>query len=450
MTSTRIKTAIKFIIGVILLLLISTLLFSLFTIKQVKQNLKIQVDTRTTIIALKDNFTYMLNAETGQRGYIITSDTNYLHQYHNALEKIGTSRSELRALMKNKPASLKNLDTLEKRIDLKLARLAKIILLKEKGDEKTIDEMLTAPEGKYLMDNIRSFNQYMQDEEERQFEERRIATNQSIESARYVFLIEGFFSLVITIFLAIVIIMELNRRTRTEQRIIRYNRELERKNKEIEQFAYIASHDLQEPLRSITNFSNLLIDKLQAEGNKETKEYARYITGSAKRMSDLIFDLLEYSRIGKDLNRSTIDCNELVKEILVDMAATIKETGAEIHVGKLPVVNGYIYLKSLFQNLMSNAIKFVDPDKHPIVTISATDLGKEYLFTVTDNGIGIEEIYYERIFIIFQRLHNRTEFPGTGIGLSQCKKIVELHGGRIWVESTPGTGSTFNFTIPKG
>ena len=242
---------------------------------------------------------------------------------------------------------------------------------------------------------------------------------------------------------------DVSEQKKAENKIVAYSKELERKNKEIEQFAYIASHDLQEPLRSISNFSTLLTQKLEAQPDNKAHEYLTYINGGAKRMSTLIFDLLEYSRIGKDTSKVQIDCNKMVHDIITGMSASIKECEAEIHVAKLPVLSGFIYLESVFQNLISNAIKFRKAEIHPIITISAIDKGKEFLFEIKDNGIGIEKEYYEKIFIIFQRLHTRREYEGTGIGLSQCKKIIELHGGAIWLESELGKGSTFKFTIPK-
>ena len=166
-------------------------------------------------------------------------------------------------------------------------------------------------------------------------------------------------------------------------------------------------------------------------------------------MSRLIFDLLEYTRIGKETSKIPINCNGLIGEVLLDLSASIKESGALIHSENLPVVNGYAYLKLLFQNLLSNAIKFRKARTTPIINISAVDKGEEFVFSIKDNGIGIEKIYHERIFLIFQRLYTRTEYEGTGIGLAQCKKIVDMHGGEIWIESEPGKGSTFNFTIPK-
>ncbi len=241
---------------------------------------------------------------------------------------------------------------------------------------------------------------------------------------------------------------DVTERKKAEQKLYEYNIELERKNKEIEQFAYAASHDLQEPLKSISNFSKLLAEKLENHPDKEINEYMSLVSGGANRMSNLIFDLLEYSRIGKDISKSATDCDKLVHEILTDLTAIIEESDAKIKIEKLPVIK-CSDLKSVFQNLIINAIKFKKKGIPPVVNISATDTGKEFLFTIRDNGIGIKKEYCDRIFIIFQRLHLRTEYAGTGIGLSLTKKIIEMHGGKIWVESEFGEGSTFIFTIPK-
>jgi light-regulated signal transduction histidine kinase (bacteriophytochrome) len=174
----------------------------------------------------------------------------------------------------------------------------------------------------------------------------------------------------------------------------------------------------------------------------------RLIIGGATRMSNRIFDLLNYSRIGKDMIKAKTDCNISLQEVLTDLSALIEESGAEISIEKLPVIVCGD-LKFVFQNLIINAIKFKSEGMAPVINISASERGKEFLFKIKDNGIGIEKEYYDRIFIIFQRLHTRTEYEGTGIGLSLCRKIIELHGGNIWVESELGKGSTFYFTIPK-
>ena len=166
-------------------------------------------------------------------------------------------------------------------------------------------------------------------------------------------------------------------------------------------------------------------------------------------MQALIKDLLDYSLIGHDKKMEALDLNTVLKDVIGDLDSSIKESNAKIIAGKLPVINGYREMSSLFQNLISNAIKYRKADTPLVIKINAEEKETEWVFSFQDNGIGIEKEYQERIFIIFQKLHNREEYAGTGIGLSQCKKIVELHGGRIWVESDFGKGSTFYFTINK-
>jgi light-regulated signal transduction histidine kinase (bacteriophytochrome) len=167
-------------------------------------------------------------------------------------------------------------------------------------------------------------------------------------------------------------------------------------------------------------------------------------------MKVLIKDLLDYSRIGRKLELIEVDCNKMLKEVLADLGTAINETNAEINAEHLPVVNGYpTEIKQLFQNLVINAIKFRQKGIAPKINITAVKSGGGWQFAFEDNGIGIEEKHKERIFIIFQRLHNRNEYEGSGIGLAHCKKIVELHGGKIWIGSTPGNGSIFYFTIPS-
>ena len=235
---------------------------------------------------------------------------------------------------------------------------------------------------------------------------------------------------------------------RTNQ-LERINNELEFHTREIEQFTYIASHDLQEPLRTLTNFAQLIQEdyagKLDDDGNK----YIDFIYSSAGRMRELVKGLLEYSLLGKERVMTMVDCNKIIGEVISDMADTIQSSKAEITVQELPLLNGYeTELRLLFQNLIKNAIKFHKKEIHPEIKISAERRQDEWIFTMKDNGIGIEENDREKIFIIFRRLHNRSEYEGTGIGLAHCKKIAELHGGKIWVESTPGDGSNFIFTIP--
>lgn len=228
-------------------------------------------------------------------------------------------------------------------------------------------------------------------------------------------------------------------------------KKLKESNVELEQFAYVASHDLQEPLRTISNFVGLLKNKYSKEEDKETVEYIRFILDATSRMQNLIKDLLELSRIGRTISIVEVDCNKVLNNVIAEMGLTIKETNARIIPSLLPVVQGNeMELKQLFQNLLSNAIKFKRKDTSPEIKITVEEKGGEYIFAFEDNGIGIDTQFKEKIFIIFQRLHSNTDYPGTGIGLATCKKIVNQHHGKIWVESEPNKGSTFYFTIPKG
>jgi ligand-binding sensor domain-containing protein/signal transduction histidine kinase len=235
-----------------------------------------------------------------------------------------------------------------------------------------------------------------------------------------------------------------------QQLVEQQTTQLVQKNKELEQFAYIASHDLQEPLRTASSFVDLLQKEYKGKLDAKADKYLTFISQSTDRMRILIRDLLEYSRIGRKKELSTIDCNELLQQILADLSIAIKENNAEVKFENLPVINGYsTEMKQLFQNLISNALKFHAPEKDPEIIISGNKKNDSWEFVCKDNGIGIAPEHSEKIFVIFQRLHSRTQYEGSGIGLANCKKIVELHGGDIWVQSKPGEGSTFHFTIPE-
>jgi ligand-binding sensor domain-containing protein/signal transduction histidine kinase len=229
------------------------------------------------------------------------------------------------------------------------------------------------------------------------------------------------------------------------------NIDLERKNKELEQFAYVASHDLQEPLRTTSSFVGLLQKQYHGKLDEKADKYLTYIHEASDRMKVLVKNLLDLSRIGYKKELEEVDCDKMLHNVLADLAVAISEAGADIKHDRLPVITGYaIELKQLFQNLLANAIKFRKKEIPPQINISAQRNTGYWQFAFKDNGIGIEEKHSEKIFAIFQRLHTQTEYEGSGIGLAHCKKIVELHNGRIWVESIVGEGSTFYFTLPDG
>jgi signal transduction histidine kinase len=242
--------------------------------------------------------------------------------------------------------------------------------------------------------------------------------------------------------------MEITKRVQAEEKLKSYFDELERSNKELQQFAYIASHDLQEPLRMVASYTQLLAMRYKGKLDSDADEFIAFAVDGANRMQALINDLLAYSRVGtKGKEFQPTDCQTVLDNITRNLQKIIEESSAEITHDPLPTVVGDdIQLGQLFQNFIVNAIKF-QSDSYPRIHISAEKNEKEWIFSVKDDGIGIDPEFKERIFEIFQRLHARGEYPGTGIGLAICKKIVERHGGRVWVESEPGKGSTFYFSI---
>ncbi|MGZ5243082.1 MAG: GAF domain-containing sensor histidine kinase [Bacteroidia bacterium] len=242
--------------------------------------------------------------------------------------------------------------------------------------------------------------------------------------------------------------LEIEIKQRTEELTIS-NKELTRSNLDLEQFAYISSHDLKEPLRMVSMYAQLFSEKYARKLDEDGKEYLAYLMEGAERMEALINDVLNYSRVGRENNgRQDIALNEVVGNSIKNLQTLIEKNQAEITVGELPVVNAISsQMMQLFQNLIENAIKF-RRDENPKININAVKEDDKWLFSVADNGIGIDPVYEDKIFQLFQRLHTREQYPGTGIGLAICKKIVEQYNGKIWVESKVGEGTTFYFTLP--
>jgi nitrogen fixation negative regulator NifL len=242
---------------------------------------------------------------------------------------------------------------------------------------------------------------------------------------------------------------DITERKRAEEKLRLALADLGRSNKDLEQFAYVASHDLQEPLRMVSSYTQLLARRYQGQLDAAANEFIAYAVDGANRMQKLINDLLAYSRVGTRAKAlAATDCTAVLDQALANLKAAIETSGAVVTHDPLPtVMHDNLLLVQLFQNLIGNAMKF-HVEMPPRIHVSAGQKGDEWVFAVRDNGIGIDPQYAERIFTIFQRLHTREEYAGTGIGLAICKKIVERRGGRIWVESQPGRGSTFYFTIP--
>lgn len=243
---------------------------------------------------------------------------------------------------------------------------------------------------------------------------------------------------------------DISERKQAEQELQRINSELIRSNQELGHFAYVASHDLQEPLRKIGSFTDLLADRYQGQLDETADRYIRYITDGAMRMQGLIDDLLNYSRVGRaELKVQPTALSSILEKVKSDLEKVIEKRQVEIIIDSLPTVAvDPVLMGQVFQNLISNAIKYCQADR-PRIYIRATQDQKFWTISVQDNGIGINPQFTDRIFVIFQRLHHREEYSGTGIGLAICKKLVERHGGQIWVDSEEGKGANFSFTLPK-
>lgn len=226
--------------------------------------------------------------------------------------------------------------------------------------------------------------------------------------------------------------------------------ELSRSNAELQQFAHIAAHDLNEPVRLVVSYAQLLERRLGPRLDAEEREFMDYLTAAARRMHALVGDILAHAQAGmRELAFEPVEVDALVAAVLDTLRPSIEAAGAHVEVRPLPrVVASASQLQQVFQNLVGNALKFTAPRQAPVIRIEAEARPGEWLFTVSDNGIGIEPQYQERIFQVFQRLHAQDRYPGTGIGLAICKRVVERHGGRIWVDSAPGRGSRFRFTLP--
>ena len=249
---------------------------------------------------------------------------------------------------------------------------------------------------------------------------------------------------------AISVLDDITERKHAEAALHEAHEELKRSNSELEQFAYVASHDLQEPLRMVSSYTQLLGRRYGEKLDDDAREFMAYIVDAAARMKQLIEDLLAYSRVGtKGKDFRPVDVHKPLARAIGNLKAAIDESGATVTHDALPTLPAdEVQLAQLFQNLMGNALKFRSATQ-PRIHVGVSEKGGFFEFQVRDNGIGIEPQYFERIFMVFQRLHHKGEYPGTGIGLAICKKVVERHGGHIRVESSPGAGSAFIFTLPK-
>lgn len=411
--------------------------------------------------------TNLADAETGQRGFILTGEEPYLQPYDDALGHVQEQAKSLRELTADNPFEQHNLDRLEPVVAVKLAELQDRIEIRKRDGLEAAVNALRDGSGRLHMDQIRSIVADMKNEEHRLLADRAREAAASSSRAGVVIVAGNVLALFFLALAGMVIFQEMGQRQRAEHEVRNLNTDLERRvaertaelaerakelarsNSELQQFAYVASHDLQEPLRMVASFTQLLAKRYKDKLDGDAEEFINYAVDGAKRMQTLISDLLSYSRVGTQGKEfESVRCDAVLDRVLKSLKLAIEDTGAAITRDPLPTVLGDpVQLSQLFQNLLTNAIKFRG-EKPPRVAITCSKNGSAWKISFRDNGIGISPEHADRIFVIFQRLHTKTEYPGTGIGLAICKKIVERHGGQVWVEPSPGGGSTFSFTIP--
>jgi signal transduction histidine kinase len=399
------------------------------------------------------------DAETSERGFLLTGDEQYLGPFQQAKLQIKTQIELSRNLFKDHPELHDSIEQLIHRIQFKFDQVDKVLAIQQASGFTAALQYLKSGTDRDTMDAIRSSADKMQvqlaNDLSNAYEHQR-----SMDRAIFIFfLVSTAVSIVVLISLYYTVLdyihgqeaaqAELSKlNANLEKRIAERTQELQDTNDELQQFAYVASHDLQEPLRTITSFTQLLAARYRGKLDEDADEFISYIVSSSRRMSDLINGLLALVRLRKAGKPPTpVSLDKLLSDALTSLQAAIRESGAVVDADPLPTLAvDALQFTQLFQNLIGNAIKYRGPQP-PAVKISARRSSTEWLFSVKDNGQGFDPQYAERIFGLFQRLQNR-EVDGTGMGLSISRRIVERHGGKIWAESQPGAGSTFYVSLP--
>jgi signal transduction histidine kinase len=416
-------------------------------------------------IMTKDLLEAMLNIETGARGYSMVHDTAYLKPFYEGNSKIKVIYNSLRVLVKDNPLQLKRLDSLDRFIDMKLKLIQTNLKVVAKGEKA---DLTLIRAGKLVMDEVRAItNQFLLMEEHFQIEREQYQLEADRNLRIYSFIFSSLALLFLLLFFRM-LYQELRRRFDVQLMLEQNITELKRANIELEQFSNIASHDLQEPLRKIRTFSERLLRKHAESLDEDGKFNITRINDAAIRMQTLIQDLLTFSHTTNVNERyyESVNLNKVIAFIKEELTLMISDKKAQISVNPavLPTLSAIPFqIQQLFSNLILNAMKYSKEGVNPVITIKhkvvmGSDIvgvdgimpnNSYYHFMVIDNGIGFESMYSEKIFVIFQRLHTRNEYEGTGIGLAICRRIVANHKGFIIAESQTDKGSTFHIYLPK-
>ncbi|MFT2090069.1 sensor histidine kinase [Paraglaciecola sp. 2405UD69-4] len=459
-------------------LIIGNAYIAIQTIGKLSTTQKQLYQTSESVLALNDLHISILSAETGQRGYLLTEIDDYLMPYRRALRKVSDQMALVAEQDFQHPLQSEKIETLLSLSEEKLDELEKTVKLALAERERSAISLVMTGRGRNLYTDILSI---ISELKEAEIEYRDSSLEYLIkirQEAKITFWLSGITSSLLLFGMLFMAKLNINYESRLRQSLEEqneklaeqvtartkeltiYSEELSRSNRELEDFAFVASHDLQEPLRKIRAFGDRLMSTYEKELEGKGVDYITRMKAAAERMSNLINDLLDFSRIttrGKEF--INVDLNVIMEDILSDLEIAIEESGSHINLDSLPVIKGDKgQMYQLFLNLLSNAIKFRKPDVAPIITIAYEQkqipeditkiLSDWHILTITDNGIGFEQEFEDKIFVPFQRLHGRSEYKGTGIGLAVCRRIVERHGGKISATSKLGVGTVFTVTIP--
>ena len=393
----------------------------------------------------------LLQAESAVRGFALRGNPLFLTPYSGAVDRLRRHLDAFRSLTLDNPNQQARAARLEPLLQSRILQLQGVNALAAGGQLRAAALEVNAFSGEATTLAIQDCLGELAGEENRLTLLRTRAVKRGSLNLDLLVLALGsvFFLLELLAFFALR--RESRQRQMASAKLQVIATELERSNQDLEQFASVASHDLQEPLRMVASFTELLGKRYQGQLDAQADQYIGFAVDGAKRMQTLIHELLQYSRIGHRSSDPVCCPTEAVLEkALRSLSLAFQEAHALLTHDLLPVVQGDAsQLALLFQNLLGNAVKFRSLERRPCVHVSAVSSGALWQFSVADNGIGIEEKHFELIFQIFRRLHGRSEYPGTGIGLAISKRIVEHHGGTMWVQSKPGQGTTFFFTLPK-
>jgi len=383
------------------------------------------------------------DAETGQRGYLLTHRASYLLPYQNALDSVSPILQRIGEEVMTDSTQLQRVDTVRHLIAEKFQELSRTLTLSSKGDTTRLTEIVLSDYGQEVMMQIREKIQQLRDAEnadiaKRQRQLRRLSTTTTVlrllGAAGLVFVFYYLYAQLRPLYAS----------------LSETNAALKLKNRELDHFAHTASHDLREPLRTVSNYVEVLAEEQGHRLSDEGREYLSVIHRASDRMRALIESLLLYSRVGRGEQIELVDLKQTMREVQENLALSISESGAKVRVTDLPTIKGYaIALRQLLQNLVANALKFRQPGQPPRIEVTAVTKARVTQLRVRDYGIGMTESEQKKIFQLFTRLHSSKTFEGQGIGLAFCQKIVNLHQGSITVESKPGLGSTFIVTIPR-